>query len=125
MKAEDLVNNNSLTNVEVTGGDTVVCTGIALTAINMARMEERENVLRWISVKERLPELNENVLLLMEGVPVIGLGENVKDESLYHALDANTGTKRIDHENVISRFTSPLRAGRIDSRFLRNAETKA
>ena len=82
MKAEDLVNNNSLTNVEVTGGDTVVCTGIALTAINMARMEERENVLRWISVKERLPELNENVLLLMEGVPVIGLGENVKDESL-------------------------------------------
>ena len=48
----------------------------------MARMEERENVLRWISVKERLPELNENVLLLMEGVPVIGLGENVKDESL-------------------------------------------
>ena len=45
-------------------------------------MEERENVLRWISVKERLPELNENVLLLMEGVPVIGLGENVKDESL-------------------------------------------
>ena len=82
MKAEDLVNNNSLTNVEVTSGDTVVCTGIALTAINMARMEERENVLRWISVKERLPELNENVLLLMEGVPVIGLGENVKDESL-------------------------------------------
>ena len=82
MKAEDLVNNNSLTNVEVTGGDTVECTGIALTAINMARMEERENVLRWISVKERLPELNENVLLLMEGVPVIGLGENVKDESL-------------------------------------------
>ena len=82
MKAEDLVNNNSLTNVEVTGGDTVVYTGIALTAINMARMEERENVLRWISVKERLPELNENVLLLMEGVPVIGLGEDVKDESL-------------------------------------------
>ena len=82
MKAEDLVNNNSLTNIEVTGRDTVVYTGIALTAINMARMEERENVLRWISVKERLPELNENVLLLMEGVPVIGLGENVKDESL-------------------------------------------
>ena len=43
MKAEDLVNNNSLTNIEVTGRDTVVYTGIALTAINMARMEEQEN----------------------------------------------------------------------------------
>ena len=82
MKAEDLVNNNSLTNIEVTGRDTVVYTGIALTAINMARMEERENVLKWISVEERLPELNENVLLLIEGVPVIGLGENVNDKCL-------------------------------------------
>lgn len=82
MKAEDLINNNALTNIEVTGRDTVVYTGIALTAINMARMEERENVLKWISVEERLPELNENVLLLIEGVPVIGLGENVNDKCL-------------------------------------------
>ena len=62
MKAEDLVNNNSLSNIVITGGDTVVYTGIALTAINMARMEERENVLKWISVKEQLPLVDENSL---------------------------------------------------------------
>ena len=84
MKAEDLVNNNSLTNIEVTGGDTVVYTEIALTAINMARMEEREIALKnqWISVKEQLPEPDKNVILSIQGLPVIGLGENVKDESL-------------------------------------------
>ena len=69
MKAEDLINNNALTNIEVTGRDTVVYTGIALTAINMARMEERENVLKWISVKERLPDPGEEVLLFEEGSP--------------------------------------------------------
>lgn len=42
MKAEDLINNNALTNIEVTGRDTVVYTGIALTDINMTRMEERK-----------------------------------------------------------------------------------
>lgn len=82
MKAEDLVNNNSLTNIEVTGRDTVVYTGIALTAINMARMEERENVLKWISVEDELPSLQDNVLLLINGFPVIGLGENVNDKCL-------------------------------------------
>ena len=84
MKAEDLVNSNSLTNIVVTDGDTVVYTAIALTAINMARMEEREIALKnqWISVKEQLPESDKNVILSINGTPVIGLGENVKDESL-------------------------------------------
>ena len=65
MKAEDLVNSNSLTNIVVRDCDTVVCTAIALTAINMARIEEREIALKnqWISVKEQLPPpVDENSL---------------------------------------------------------------
>ena len=35
---------------------------------------------KWISVKERLPKPDENVLLAFHGVPVVGLGINVTDE---------------------------------------------
>lgn len=59
MKAEDLINNNLLTNIEVTDGETVVFTEIALTAVNMARMEEKSP---WIRTEDRLPEDNELVL---------------------------------------------------------------
>ena len=40
MKAEDLIKNNSLTNIEVTGDQTtVVFTDIALTAVYMSKLE--------------------------------------------------------------------------------------
>lgn len=39
MKAKDLIENNSLANIEITGEQTVVFTEIALTAIDMAREE--------------------------------------------------------------------------------------
>lgn len=39
MTAEDLIKNNSLTDIEVTGNQTVVFSEIALTAVNMAREE--------------------------------------------------------------------------------------
>nr|DAX77411.1 MAG TPA: hypothetical protein [Caudoviricetes sp.] len=42
MKAEDLIINNSLTDIAVSGNTTVVFTEIALTAINMAREEGRQ-----------------------------------------------------------------------------------
>lgn len=42
MKAENLINNNSLTNIVVEDGQNVVSKPIALTAINMARKEEKE-----------------------------------------------------------------------------------
>ena len=42
MKAEDLINNNTLTNMEVVDGQTVVFTEIALAAVNMARIEEKD-----------------------------------------------------------------------------------
>lgn len=39
MTAEDLIKNNSLTDIEVTGNQTIVFSEIALTAVNMAREE--------------------------------------------------------------------------------------
>ena len=39
MTAEDLIKNNSLTDIEVTGNQTGVFSEIALTAVNMAREE--------------------------------------------------------------------------------------
>lgn len=62
MKAKELIENNSLTNIEVTEGQTVVFTEIAMTAINMAREEGAEwqaNQSPWISVEEQLPETND------------------------------------------------------------------
>lgn len=44
MKAKELIENNSLTNIEVTEGQSVVFTEIALTAINMAREEGRREM---------------------------------------------------------------------------------
>lgn len=84
MKAEDLINNNALSNIIVGNGRKVVCVEIALTAVNMARMEERAIVEndRWINVKDELPPLEDNVLLLINGAPVIGLGKNINDENL-------------------------------------------
>lgn len=49
MKAKELIENNSLTNIEVTGGQTVVFTEIALTAINMAREEGANNLIEQAS----------------------------------------------------------------------------
>jgi len=39
MTAEDLINNNALTNITVCDGQKVVFEDIALTAINIAKME--------------------------------------------------------------------------------------
>lgn len=39
MTAKELIENNSLTDIEVTGGQAVVFTEIAMTAVNMARKE--------------------------------------------------------------------------------------
>lgn len=41
MKAEDLINDNALSNIIVDNGQKVVYVEIALTAVNMARIEER------------------------------------------------------------------------------------
>ena len=41
MKPEELIKNNSLQNIEVAGKQKVVFEEIALTAVNMARKEER------------------------------------------------------------------------------------
>lgn len=45
MKAKELIENNSLTNIEVIGGQKVVFTEIALTAVNMAREEGANNLI--------------------------------------------------------------------------------
>lgn len=45
MNAKELIENNSLTNIKVTGEQTVVFTKIALTAINMAREEGANNLI--------------------------------------------------------------------------------
>lgn len=44
MNAKELIENNSLTDIEVTPGQTVVFTEIALTATNMAREEGRQEM---------------------------------------------------------------------------------
>lgn len=65
MKAEDLIKNNSLTNIEVTEGQTVVFTEIALTAMDMACEEGAKwqaEQSPWISVEERMPEDEQLVL---------------------------------------------------------------
>ncbi|GEM_PF-3073486 len=82
MKAEDLVNDNALSNIIVGHGQKVVYAEIALTAINMARMENRTTSNQWINVNDKIPPLHDNVLLLINGIPVIGLGENVNDKCL-------------------------------------------
>ena len=42
MKAKKLIENNLLTNIEITGEQTVVFTEIALTAVNIAREEVKK-----------------------------------------------------------------------------------
>lgn len=42
MKAEELIKNNALQNIEVAGKQKVVFEEIAITAVNMARIEEKE-----------------------------------------------------------------------------------
>lgn len=49
MKAKELIENNSLANIEITGEQTVVFTEIALTAINMAREEGANNLIQQAS----------------------------------------------------------------------------
>ncbi|WP_195622020.1 MULTISPECIES: hypothetical protein [Bacteroidaceae] len=48
MKAEDLINSNSLINIEVIDGQTVVFTEITMTTVNMVRLEAKQSP--WISV---------------------------------------------------------------------------
>ena len=42
MKPEELIKNNALQNIEVAGKQKVVFEEIAITAVNMARIEEKE-----------------------------------------------------------------------------------
>ena len=42
MKSEELIKNNSLQNIEVAGKQKVVFEEIAITAVNMARIKEKE-----------------------------------------------------------------------------------
>jgi len=54
MKAEELIRNNAIQNIEVAGKQKVVFEEIALTAVNMARKEERERAFKVLeSVLER------------------------------------------------------------------------
>lgn len=71
MKAEDLINSNSLINIEVIDGQTVVFTEIAMTTVNMVRLEAKQSP--WISVEERLPEEGQKVFVLVMcyGTPCI------------------------------------------------------
>ena len=46
MKAEELIKNNALQNIEVAGKQKVVFEEIAITAVNMARIEEKERALQ-------------------------------------------------------------------------------
>ena len=46
MKAEELIKNNALQDIEVAGKQKVVFEEIALTAVNMARKEERERAFK-------------------------------------------------------------------------------
>jgi hypothetical protein len=46
MKAEELIKNNELQNIEVAGKQKVVFEEIAITAVNMARIEEKERALQ-------------------------------------------------------------------------------
>ena len=46
MKAEELIKSNALQNIEVAGKQKVVIEEIALTAVNMARIEEKERALQ-------------------------------------------------------------------------------
>jgi len=54
MKPEELIKNNSLQNIEVVGKQKVVFEEIAITAVNMARIEEQERAYNALeSVLER------------------------------------------------------------------------
>ena len=46
MKPEELIKNNALQNIEVAGKQKVVFEEIAITAVNMARIEEKERALQ-------------------------------------------------------------------------------
>lgn len=49
MNAKELIEDNSLTNIEFAGGQTVVFTEIAMTAINLAREEGANNLIEQAS----------------------------------------------------------------------------
>lgn len=46
MKAEELIKNNALQNIEVEGKQKVIFEEIAITAVSMARIEEKERAYR-------------------------------------------------------------------------------
>ena len=46
MKPEELIKNNALQNIEVAGKQKVVFEDIAITSVNMARIEERERAFK-------------------------------------------------------------------------------
>lgn len=54
MTAEDLIKNNSLTDIEVTGNQTIVFSEIALTAVNMAREEVK---CKWKKLRRHLSKM--------------------------------------------------------------------
>ena len=64
MKVEDLINSNSLTNIEVIDGQTVVFIEIAMTAVNMARLEAKQSP--WISVEDRLPQSDDDLYIVLD-----------------------------------------------------------
>ena len=57
MKPEELIKNNALTDISVSGGQMVVPIEIALTAINMTRLEVPEMAQRVISERKRQIEI--------------------------------------------------------------------
>ena len=54
MKAEELIKNNALQNIEVEGKQKVIFEEIAITAVRMARIEERERAYRALEYSLRL-----------------------------------------------------------------------
>ena len=48
MKAEELIENNALQNIKVESEQKVVFEEIAITAVSMARIEERERTYKYL-----------------------------------------------------------------------------
>jgi len=69
MKPEELIKNNALQNIEVAGKQKVVFEEIAITAVNMARKEEKERACKalvsvlkqWVYVSEYSTDID-NIL---------------------------------------------------------------
>lgn len=64
MKAEELIKNNALQNIEVAGKQKVVFEEIAITAVNLARKEEKERACKALeSILDNVaPSLSDYIL---------------------------------------------------------------